>query len=185
MAEPKRHTVEIDVRYAETDQMGVVHHANYLVWFEYARTELCRQAGFHYADIEERGYLLMVVDARLTYRKGARYGETIHVNVWVDRLGSRLLVFAYEVTRAGELLAQRLDPPRRELLDGAPLERPQEQLPVALGTTAAQQPRDRGGDVRPDEGGLNGDRDPAGGAGLPGAAGNRRYLRPHAFPWDV
>ena len=85
--------------------MGVVHHANYLVWFEVARTELCREAGFHYAEIERQGLLLLVTGARLSYRAGARYGDTVDVACWVDRVASRGVTFAYRVTRDGALLA--------------------------------------------------------------------------------
>lgn len=98
-------TIDVEVRYAETDQMGVVHHSNYLVWFELARTGLCNLSGFHYAEIEERGYFLMVVGAHLRYRKGARYGDHLQVSASIDRLGSRGLHFAYEVMRGDELLA--------------------------------------------------------------------------------
>jgi acyl-CoA thioester hydrolase len=94
-----------DVRYAETDQMGVVHHANYLVWFEVARTELCRQAGFHYAEIERQGLLLLVTGAQLSYRAAARYGDAVDVACWVDRVASRGVTFAYRVARDGVLLA--------------------------------------------------------------------------------
>ncbi len=97
--------VEVEVRYAETDQMGVVHHANYLVWFELARTRLCALAGCHYAEIERSGYLLMVVGATLRYRAAARYGDRVEVTARLARLASRALTFAYEVRRAGELLA--------------------------------------------------------------------------------
>jgi acyl-CoA thioester hydrolase len=104
MSEPRRVTTPIEVRYAETDQMGVVHHANYLVWFELARTRLCELSGFHYAEIEKLGYLLMVVGAELRYRQGARYGDTVDVACWIERLGSRGLRFAYRVTRTAEVL---------------------------------------------------------------------------------
>ena len=103
--EPVRAAVDVEVRYAETDQMGVVHHANYLVWFELARTNLCTASGFHYAGIEELGYHLMVTAAEARYRKGARYGERLQVHCWVDRLASRGLRFSYEVRREDELLA--------------------------------------------------------------------------------
>lgn len=106
MSEPPRATAEIEVRYAETDQMGVVHHANYLVWFELARTRLCRESGFHYADIERLGYLLMVVGAELRYRRGAHYGDTVGVDCWLERMSSRGLRFAYEVWRGEDLLAE-------------------------------------------------------------------------------
>jgi acyl-CoA thioester hydrolase len=97
--------VDIEVRYAETDQMGVVHHANYLVWFEVARTRLCQEAGFHYAEIEKRGLLLLVTGSQLSYRGPSRYGETVQVACWVERVASRGVVFGYRVDRDGALLA--------------------------------------------------------------------------------
>ena len=105
MSEPTRATIDVEVRYVETDQMGVVHHANYLVWFELARTGLCRLTGHHYADVERLGYRLMVTAAELRYRRGARYGETVQVGCWIERLGSRGIRFAYEVRRDGTVLA--------------------------------------------------------------------------------
>jgi acyl-CoA thioester hydrolase len=95
----------VEVRYAETDQMGIVHHANYLVWFEQARTRLCLEAGVHYADIEKRGYLLLVTGAHLAYRGPSRYGETVDVACWVDRLASRALTFGYRVSLGDDLRA--------------------------------------------------------------------------------
>jgi len=95
----------IEVRYAETDQMGIVHHANYLVWFEQARTRLCLEAGLHYAEIERRGYLLLVTGARLSYRGPSRYGDSVDVACWVHRVASRGVTFAYAVTRDADLLA--------------------------------------------------------------------------------
>jgi len=103
--QPVRAEVEVEVRYAETDQMGVVHHANYLIWFELARTHLCTVSGFHYAGIEDLGYHLMVTAAAARYRKGARYGDRLRVVAWVDRLASRSLRFSYQVYREKELLA--------------------------------------------------------------------------------
>jgi acyl-CoA thioester hydrolase len=105
MSEPTRCTTEIEVRYAETDQMGIVHHANYIIWFELARTRLCALSGFHYADIEKMGYLLMVTGVEARYRRPARYGETVRVVCWGDHLGSRGMRFAYEVFQENELLA--------------------------------------------------------------------------------
>jgi acyl-CoA thioester hydrolase len=105
MSEPVRAETPIEVRYAETDQMGVVHHANYVVWFELARTHLCAQSGFPYADIEKMGYLLMVTGVEIRYRKPARYGDTVRVVCWGDRLGSRGMRFAYEVFHGEDLLA--------------------------------------------------------------------------------
>jgi|GEM_PF-83646 len=103
--EPTRCTTEIEVRYAETDQMGVVHHANYVVWFELARTRLCAMSGFHYAEIERLGYLLMVTAVEVRYRRPAHYGDTVQVICWGERLASRGVSFAYEVRRGDELLA--------------------------------------------------------------------------------
>lgn len=97
-------TIDVEVRYAETDQMGIVHHANYVVWFELARTALCRETGYHYADVERLGYLLMVTGVEVRYLKPARYGETVQVTCALERLASRALRFAYEVTRDGERL---------------------------------------------------------------------------------
>jgi acyl-CoA thioester hydrolase len=105
MSEPTRCTTDIEVRYAETDQMGVVHHANYIVWFELARTRLCALSGFHYAAIEKMGYLLMVTGVEARYRRPARYGDTVSVVCWGDRLGSRGMRFAYEVRQGDDLLA--------------------------------------------------------------------------------
>ena len=99
-----RTETEIEVRYAETDQMGVVHHANYVVWFEVARTRLCALSGFHYADVEKMGYLLMVTGVEVSYRRPARYGDRVRVVCWGERLASRALRFAYEVRHGDELL---------------------------------------------------------------------------------
>jgi acyl-CoA thioester hydrolase len=98
-------TIDVEVRYAETDQMGVVHHAAYVVWFELARTALCRETGFHYAEIERLGHLLMVTGVEVRYAKPARYGDTVQVACALERLASRALRFAYEVSREGTRLA--------------------------------------------------------------------------------
>ncbi|MCZ6506502.1 MAG: thioesterase family protein [Acidobacteria bacterium] len=105
MTEPITRTVDVEVRYVETDQMGVVHHANYIIWFELARTHLCQELDLHYADIEERGYLLMVTGIEAKYRKGARYGEIVQVTARIARLWSRGVRYAYEVRRDDTLLA--------------------------------------------------------------------------------
>lgn len=95
------------VRYAETDQMGVVYHARYLDWFEIGRTEMLRQAGMNYRKLEEdQGLLLPVVDATLQYKQPARYDDEVAVNVRVEEFSAVRLEFAYEVTRCedGQLL---------------------------------------------------------------------------------
>ncbi len=87
------------MRYFETDQMGVVHHANYIVWCELARTRLCLEAGFHYAEIEKRGLLLLVTGVHLSYRSPARYGDTVRAACWVDQVSSRGVTFEYRIER--------------------------------------------------------------------------------------
>ena len=96
---------EVEVRYAETDQMGIVHHSEYLVWFELARTRLCEESGHSYAGIEESGHWLVVTGAQARYREGARYGQVVTVTASLDWLGTRALRFAYEVLHAGRRLA--------------------------------------------------------------------------------
>ncbi len=105
MDEPHRSTVSVEVRYAETDGMGIVHHANYLVWFELSRTRLCADAGHPYADIERTGSRLTVTGVLARYRQPARYGDTLQVSAWISAIASRGLKFAYEVRRDDELLA--------------------------------------------------------------------------------
>lgn len=105
MSSPRRASVEIEVRYFETDQMGHVHHANFIVWFELARTRLCGLSGVPYSQMEEMGYLLVVTGVELRYRQPAHYGQTVEVTTWIERLGSRLARFAYDVRRGDDLLA--------------------------------------------------------------------------------
>ncbi len=88
---------EIRVRYAETDQMGVAYYANYLVWFEVGRSELCRKKGFRYADLEALGYRLVVTDAHCRYRNSARYDEALTVRSWLKGVNKRLITFGYQI----------------------------------------------------------------------------------------
>jgi len=104
MQDPVRTHVDVVVRYFETDQMAVVHHVNYLVWFELARTALCTRTGYPYAEIERRGYRLMNSELRARYHRPARYGDTVRVSCWIERLASRAVHFAYEIHRDDELL---------------------------------------------------------------------------------
>ena len=91
------------VRYAETDQAGMVYHANYLVWFEVGRVELCRAHGFNYCDMErEADAFLPVTEAKLRYRIPARYDEIILVRTRAFEIRSRAINFAYEVRRAAD-----------------------------------------------------------------------------------
>ena len=97
------------VRYAETDQMGVVYYANYLVWFEVGRTDFCRQKGFAYRDMEkEDGLCIIVAEARCRYKAPAHYDDEIEIRTSLRSVRRRVLVFAYEVYRkeSEELLAE-------------------------------------------------------------------------------
>lgn len=90
------------MRYAETDQMGVVYHANYLIWLEVARTDLIRARGISYADLERQGYALAVAEATIRYRAAARYDDEVIVTATLREVRSRSLRIDYEVTRASD-----------------------------------------------------------------------------------
>jgi acyl-CoA thioester hydrolase len=97
------------VRYAETDQSGVVYHANYLVWLEVGRVELCRDYGFNYRDMEkDADAFLPVIECRMKFRNPARYDDEIIIRTRVQKLRSRAISFVYEVRRASDetLLAE-------------------------------------------------------------------------------
>jgi acyl-CoA thioester hydrolase len=91
--------MRLRVRYAETDQMGVVHHANYLIWFEAARTEFIRELGFPYARIEEEGFLLPVLEVNCLYKQPARYDDLIEIRVFPTSLSGVRVSFAYQCKR--------------------------------------------------------------------------------------
>jgi len=95
------HLTRIRVRYAETDQMGVVYYANYLVWMEVARVELCKSLGFRYRDMElDDGVLLAVVEAQCRYLYPARFDEEVIVETRVAAANPRLVSFGYEMRLA-------------------------------------------------------------------------------------
>lgn len=100
--QPETTEVEFRVRYAETDQMGVVYHANYLVWCEIGRTELIRRRWRSYAEVEEAGVVLAVSEASVRYHVAARYDDLIRVETWVEEVRSRAVVFAYRLLRVAE-----------------------------------------------------------------------------------
>ena len=88
----------IRVRYAETDQMGVVYYANYLVWMEVARMQWCRACGVDYARMErEDGIYLAVAEANCRYRSPARFDDEVVVKVWLEEANSRIVIFHYEM----------------------------------------------------------------------------------------
>lgn len=94
------HETTIRVRYAETDRMGVVYHANYLVWFEIGRTEFCRSRGFNYKDMEENDKAFLVVaESYCRYKAPARYDDELVVRTHITELRRRSVRFGYEVLR--------------------------------------------------------------------------------------
>ena len=97
---PVTSVVEFRVRYAETDQMKVVHHRNYLVWCELGRTDLIRMLGTSYAEIEKQGVLLAVVEANLRYHAPARYDDKIRVRTTLKEARSRSVTFEYTIENA-------------------------------------------------------------------------------------
>ena len=89
------------VRYAETDQMGVVYYANYLVWMEVGRVELCKARGFNYRDMErDDGVLLAVAEACCRYLSPARFDDEVIVKAWIEEANTRMATFAYEMRLA-------------------------------------------------------------------------------------
>jgi len=125
------------VNYSETDQMGVVYHARYLVWLDIARTDHLRRTGVTYADLERRGLRLAVGELRIRYRQPARYDDLVRVRCWVRECVSRRITFGYaiDLPEAGVTVAtaetammvlgpefqwSRLPPDVRELLPVSP-----------------------------------------------------------------
>ncbi len=94
------HVTELRVRYAETDRMGVVYHANYLAWCEVGRTEFVRAAGMSYRDMEAAGVALAVIDASLRFHAPATYDDVVRVATRVSDVRSRTVTFDYEISNA-------------------------------------------------------------------------------------
>jgi acyl-CoA thioester hydrolase len=108
MQSNEHHDTTVRVRYAETDQMGVVYHANYLVWFEVGRVELMRSLGIEYKRMEiEDDCHIVVVDVRCRYHASARYDEVLRVRTRIAESRNRSIRFSYEILRDSdqELLA--------------------------------------------------------------------------------
>jgi acyl-CoA thioester hydrolase len=95
----------IRVRYAETDQMGVVYHSNYLVWMEVGRIELCRSRGIAYREMEADGVLLVVVEANCRYLAPARYDDEVVVHTTIEEANTRMVRFGYQIRCEGRTLA--------------------------------------------------------------------------------
>jgi acyl-CoA thioester hydrolase len=98
--------IDIRVRYAETDRMGLLHHANYLVYFEQGRTELLRAQGIAYKELEDQGYLLVLTRIQVRYRSPARYDDLLTLRTTVVRTTSVKIEHRYELLREGVLLAE-------------------------------------------------------------------------------
>ena len=98
--------ITIRVRYAETDRMGLLHHANYFVYFEMARTEVLRQRGISYREIEDAGHFLVIVDIDCKFKRPAHYDDLLTVRTTVERVTHVKIVHRYEVFRDGLLLAE-------------------------------------------------------------------------------
>jgi len=96
-------TSRVRVRYAETDQMGIVYYANYFVWFEVGRTDLLRHAGWSYREMETDGIVLPVVEAHCEYRQSARYDDELEIKTTGAQLSSVRVRFDYEVVRTSDV----------------------------------------------------------------------------------
>ncbi len=104
-----RNSARVRVRFAETDQMGVVYHSNYLIWMEVGRVELCRFLGIRYRDMEAQdGVLLTVAEATCRYLSPALYDDEVDIETWIETAHPRMVVFAYEMKRVddGTVLAK-------------------------------------------------------------------------------
>ncbi len=99
------HETQVRVRYAETDRMGLLHHANYFVYFELARTEMLRTKGFSYKDVEDSGHFLVVVEIGCKFKKPAYYDELLIIRTSVLRVTHVKIEHEYQVVRDGQVLA--------------------------------------------------------------------------------
>ena len=113
------HDVEFRVRYAETDQMGVVYHTNYLIWCEVGRTDFIRARGMSYAEMERSGVGLAVSELSARFHSAARYDDMVRVRTTLAEVRSRGITFDYVITRVET--GQRLVTARTSLvsIDGA------------------------------------------------------------------
>jgi acyl-CoA thioester hydrolase len=98
--------ITVRVRYAETDRMGLLHHANFLVYFEQGRTELLRSQGLTYKDLEDRGYLLVLTRVEVRYRRPVHYDDLVTLRTHVVRTTAVRIDHRYELFRGGELVAE-------------------------------------------------------------------------------
>jgi acyl-CoA thioester hydrolase len=99
------HELQIRIRYHDTDPMGFLHHANYLVYYEMGRTELLRSAGGNYREMEESGLLIVVAKAECRYYQPARYDDVVTVRTTLSKVTHAKIIHDYEMRRNGERLA--------------------------------------------------------------------------------
>src|SRR5690606_7100420 len=134
MTTRRRSVSTLRVRYAETDQMGVVYHAHYLVWCEIGRTDFLRALGRTYAQLERDGVFLAVTDAHVRYLAPAHYDEEIRVETWIERVQSRAVTFGYSITRTAPAPPAKLAVATTTLValdsQGAPVRLPADVLQV-------------------------------------------------------
>lgn len=98
-------STSIEVRYQETDQMGVVYHANYLVWFEIGRTKFIEKLGFQYAEMEEYGVVSPVIDVKISFKKPIRYGNRAIVETWLENYDGLRTVYSYHIKNTNQEVA--------------------------------------------------------------------------------
>jgi acyl-CoA thioester hydrolase len=102
----KVHEVELRVRYQETDAMGLLHHANYLTYFEVGRTELLRASGRAYRQMEEAGLFMVVVEVRCRYRRPVRYDDVLRLRTIVAKVTAAKVEHDYQLYRGDQLVAE-------------------------------------------------------------------------------
>lgn len=95
----------IEVRYQETDQMGVVYHANYLVWFEIGRTKFIESLGLEYTEMEKHQIVSPVTNAQIQFKKPIRYGEQVTVETWLEAYNGIRTVYGYHILNGKEEIA--------------------------------------------------------------------------------
>jgi acyl-CoA thioester hydrolase len=103
---PDSHEITVRVRYAETDRMGLLHHANYFVYFEMGRTEMLRSRGVSYREVEDSGHFLVIIDIGCKFKKPAYYDDLLTIRTTVARVSHVKIVHEYDVVRDGVLLAE-------------------------------------------------------------------------------
>ena len=117
---------DLRVRYSETDRMGIVYHAHYIVWFEIGRTEFCRAGGVPYRNLEDGGLFILVTGVDCTYRQPARYDDPIRVLTALPVLSRRGMDFLYEVHGEAGRLANGISRHVFAGADGRPTRAPQD-----------------------------------------------------------